>query len=166
MNAKRVRSGRVSWKHGASPADSFREQTSEAAAGFTSVDSEKRQGRTGPETGADLEEDQNPEGAKLKSVAGAKQIRQERGVVPRDRLAESVETLRVGSGGSWQPRREGLRVLQALKSAKVQEGCPRGGVLERGARASVRVTSSRGSNHGRWRAGTLEGRGSLREKPS
>jgi hypothetical protein len=32
------------------------------------------------------------------------------------RLAESVETLRAGSGGTWQPRHGGASRLQALKS--------------------------------------------------
>jgi hypothetical protein len=127
-NARRVGFFLDSWRHGSRSTDFPREQTFEAASVSTSVDAEEQQGRIGLETGTDLGKEQNPEGAKLRSVAGAKQTRQGYGVVLRDRLAESVETLRAGSGGSWQTRRQGLRILQALKSARAQEGCLRRGV--------------------------------------
>jgi hypothetical protein len=35
---------------------------------------------------------------------------------PAGRLAESVETLRVGSGGKWRPHQQGFWCCQALES--------------------------------------------------
>lgn len=117
------------------------------------MDPEKRQGRIGPETGPNLGKDQNPEGAKLRSVAGAKQIRQGCRVVLVDRPAESVETLGVGSGGSWQTRHEGLGFLQALESHEAQEGCSREGTGKLELRASACSPRHSEPKLERWRAG-------------
>jgi hypothetical protein len=45
---------------------------------------------------------------------------------PWGRLAESVETLRVGSGGSWQPRRSG-RICFVHRRARKLMGAARMG---------------------------------------
>lgn len=79
--------------------DSRGEQTFEAAARGVRVTGETARKERAWKWVPDPREEQNPEGEKLRSVAGAKQTRQADEGVLTDRLVGSVETLGTGSDG-------------------------------------------------------------------
>jgi hypothetical protein len=68
------------------------------------------------ETGSDLRTAQSHEGESSGVLSGRNKPGRLKGWPIAARSAESVETLRAGSGGTWQPRLRGTFRLQALKS--------------------------------------------------